>query len=386
MKLRGRIVRQLPGWIASGLMIVFTTFWTFWGAAEMYHEGWWGAWHNRLPYLVPIAVTLIPMLVAFRWPIVGGVLIVAVGVFALFMFGTGVAVIGLLIALVGAAFVVDGIVKRRAGRREVDAAAPSEWRLSRSDGAPSEWRLLKGDGAPSEWRLLKSGGAPWWRRRWRYLLAIGVPLLVFAGVSVNMLPVVLTRVDDGDRGARLIEGHGVTLVWAPQGPGWNWKQPWGGYPSWQSVALYGVPPVGLGDKAGYGRQGDDPADYVFATGEDMAATNLCRYLGADGMTLMDEPQDVWLMPTTDEVVRSLGRHGRNAGCEWDGEIRRQAPCDTLPDKESPLWATDHPAIYYWTADSYSEERGYFVAYNGTVNATYKPGGNPRHSYRCVREP
>jgi hypothetical protein len=201
-----------------------------------------------------------------------------------------------------------------------------------------------------------------------------------------MLPIVLTRVDDGDRSARLIEGHGVTLIWAPEGPGWNWRQPWGGYPSWQSVALYGVSPVGLGDKPGYGRTGDGYEDAVFATEADMAQTNLCRYLNAEGTVLLATPQDIWRMPTTDEVVRSLVRHGANAGCAWAGAIRQQAPCDVQPDKESPLWATDHPSIYYWTADAYSEDRGYFVAYNGMVNAAYKLGGNPRHSYRCVKEP
>jgi hypothetical protein len=125
---------------------------------------------------------------------------------------------------------------------------------------------------------------------------------------------------------------------------------------------------------------------VYATAQDMATTNLCRHLSADGTRLLETPQDVWRMPTTDEVVRSLVRHGEPAGCRWTGEIRQQAPCDVLPDKESPLWATDHAAIYYWTADAHDERRGYFVAFNGTVNATSKRGGNPRHSYRCVREP
>ena len=92
------------------------------------------------------------------------------------------------------------------------------------------------------------------------------------------------------------------------------------------------------------------------------------------------------MPTTDELVRSLGRHGENAGCQWQGEFRQQVECALRPDKESPLWATDHPAIYYWTTDSFDESQGYFVAFNGTVSAAYKLSGNPRHSYRCVREP
>jgi len=77
-------------------------------------------------------------------------------------------------------------------------------------------------------------------------------------------------------------------------------------------------------------------EYIFASQEKIAQTNLCRYLGADGTTLMDTPQDIWRMPTTDEVVRSLVRHGENAGCVWHGEIRTQALCDIQPDKESPL--------------------------------------------------
>jgi len=353
MELNRQTVLRLPGWIASVLMILVTLLWTFWGAAEMYHEGWWGAWHNRLPYLVPILATLAPTLLAFRWPLVGGMLIVLIGVFVLLFFGGDVALIGLVIALVGAAFVVDGILKRRG--------------------------VIEGTMGPA-------GPAPWWRRHWRSLLAVGGVLIIFTGVSVAMLPIVLTRVDDGDRSARLIEGNGVSLIWAPEGPGWNWRQPWGGYPSWQSIALYGVPPVGPGDKPGYGRQGEGYESIVFATEEDMARTNLCRYLNAEGTALLEEPQDIWRMPTTDEVVRSLVRHGANAGCEWPGAFRQQADCEVRPDKESPLWSTDHPAVYYWTADAQTEDDGVFVAYNGMVNATYKLGGNPRHSYRCVKEP
>jgi len=349
MKLTRKTLARVPGWSASVLMVVVTVFWTYWGIAEMYHEGWWGAWTNRLPYLVPIAVTLIPGLVAFRWPLVGGALIVVIGLFAAVFFGGGVTVIGLAIALTGGAFVFDGLIRRR---------APSQ-------PAP----------APM----------PWWRRHWRYVLLLGAPLIVAVGISAATLPIVLGRVDDGDRSARLIEGNGVTLIWAPEGPGWNWLQPWGGYPSWQRIALYGVPPLGLDDKPGYGRRVDGAGEGVYATAADMAERNLCRYLSADGTTLLDQPQDLWRMPTTDEVVRTLGRHGMNAGCVWRGNLG-QAECAVRPDKESPLWAADQAPVYYWTADAYSDDQGYFVAYNGMVNATYKLGGNPRHGYRCVREP
>ncbi|MGM0374007.1 MAG: DUF7670 domain-containing protein [Chloroflexota bacterium] len=341
---------RLPGWIASLLMIFFTAMWTFWGIAEMYHEGWWGAWYNRLPYLVPIFATLLPTLVVFRWPMVGGGLIILLGTFVAVFFGKTVALIGLAIALVGAAFVVDGLLKRRKLSEETQTHAS------------------------------------WWRRHWRYVLAVGLPILIILSVSVYMLPIVLTRVDDGYRGARLIEGKDIELIWAPEGPGWNWKQPWGGYPSWQKIAIYGVPPVGLEDKPGYGRQDTGDEAVLYATEEDMAETNLCLYLNEEGTELMDEPQGIWRMPTTDEVVRSLTRHGENVGCTWQGERRERVGCDRTPKKESPLWATDHPVVYYWTADVYSDSQGYFVAYNGTVNATVKTGGNPRHSYRCVKEP
>ncbi len=343
-----KVLLRIPGWLATAIMIFLIAGSTYWGMNEMYHEGWWGDWTNRLPYLVPILATLLPALLAFRWPLIGGGLLIVVGVFAFFFFSSDVQYIGIAIALVGGAFVFDGIVSKR---------------ITADRGS-----MIK----------------PWWRRDWRSLLAFGVSLLISLGISIRMLPVVLTRVDDGDRGVQLIEGNGVRLIWAPAGPGWNWQQPWGGYPSWQSLALYGLEPVGFAEKAGYGRL--DNGEVVFAGGEDMARGNLCLYLSEDGTTLMSEPQNIWRMPTTDELVRSLGRHGENAGCTWQGELGIQVKCNRLPDKESPLWATDQAVIYYWSADSHSQERGYFVAYNGTVNASYKLGGNPRHGYRCVREP
>jgi hypothetical protein len=295
-------------------------------------------------------VTLIPTLIAFRWPIVGGSLIIGVGLFALGFFDNDVAFIGLTVALVGSLFVWDGILKRR---HPEDAPDPSK---------------------------------PWWRRHLRYVLLVGLPAIVAVGVSAYNLPIVLTRVDDGDRGARLIRGNEVALVWAPEGPGWNYKQPWGGYPSWEDIALYGLAPIGFDDKPGYGRQDDEAESYVFATGEDMAATNLCLYLSEDGLTLKNTVQGVWRMPTTDEIVRSLARHGENTGCEWQGERGVMVECDERPDKESPLWSTDHAPIYYWSADEHDEQHAYFVAFNGTVADTKKHGGNPRHSHRCVREP
>jgi hypothetical protein len=230
-------------------------------------------------------------------------------------------------------------------------------------------------------RRAKGAGHPphpnWWLRNLHYVVGMGAPLAVLVIVSAVQLPGVLARVDDGDRGTRRIEGNGVTLVWAPAGPGWNWKQPWGGYPSWDSLALYGQPPIGIERKL----EGTE----VNATEADMRATGLCRFLSADGLTLMDEPQDVWRMPTTDEFVRSLVKRGENAGCSWAGG-EGQVPCRVRPDKETPLWAPEQEPIYMWTGEESNEHEAWYVSYNGFVHDQPKNWGNPRHGYRCVRAP
>ncbi len=343
----------IPGLVATLLLIAVTALWTFWGVAEMYYEGWFGSWTNRLPYLVPGVVCLILTLVAIRWPRAGGWLLILVGVaFTAWWWGRAARLgqltwrqvlaqgpVSLSLAVIGILFLVEG--RRR--------------------------RILEARGETLE--LLRA------RRRW-LKTAVALPLLVALGVTLYWAPTLLTRQDDGDRGARRIQGNGVTLTWAPLGPGWNWQQPWGGYPSWDSLARYGVPPVGLGEKPGL--------QDVHATAQEMATTGLCRYLRADGLSLSDEPQNIWRMPTTDEIVRSLTRHGENAGCVWDGRSER-ADCRVTPDKETPLWAPDLYPIYYWSADEFSLDEAYYVNYQGRIGHQRKDWGNPRHGYRCVRE-
>ena len=290
-----RMWRLLLG-LASAFMIAMTGLWTFWGTAEMYHEGWFGSWTNRLPYLAPIAVTLVPTVLCFLRPIAGGVLLMAIGLAAAgFFHNPAVAAMAAGIALVGVLFALDGWRRRQApAGGDAGRAGPGDVATA-DEAAPAP---------PSEPdRPEPARGRPWWRRDLRATFAVALALAIFVGVSAFNLPYVWGRFDDGDRSARRIDGNSVALVWAPEGPGWNWKQEWGGYPSWHAIALYGMPPVGLGAKPGYGRIEDEAGGYVYATAEDMARTNLCRYLGADGVTLYDVPQDVWRMPTADEVVR-----------------------------------------------------------------------------------
>jgi len=352
---------RLPGYIATGLVTLTTGFWMLWGVGEMLYEGWGQPFPTPLYYLIPAAICLTLTLLALTWPRFGGWLLILIGgAFTAWWWSLAAArgmlswrrvlgtfpVSGLLI-LTGVLFLLEGRYRRQ----------------QRTAG----------------WTPPKS----WVRRNLRYILALGFPLLIAVADAAFFAPLAFTRVDDGDRGARLIVGNGVTLIWAPKGPGWNWKQPWGGYPSWDMLALYGVPPVGLGDKPGYeGRH---------ATEEDMERTGLCRYLSADGLTLMDEPQDIWRMPTTDEIVRSLVRGGENAGCTWDGKSD-QATCRRQPNKDTPLWAPDEEPIYYWSGEEYNEEEAWYVPYTGggryggVIGHQPKSWGNPRHGYRCVREP
>lgn len=353
---RSELRHRLPGYIATAFVTLTTSFWTYWGAAEMYYEAWGLPFPEPFYYLVPGAICLALTLIVLKWPRAGGWLLIIVGgAFTVWWLrmtaGRGALSLGGVLSMfpVSGLLVVTGVLFLLEGRYR---------------------RRLRAEG----WTPPQK----WFRRNMRYLPAVGIPLLVAIAVSVYFVPILMTRVDDGDRGARLIEGNGVTLVWAPEGPGWNWKQPWGGYPSWNMIALYGIPPQGLGDKPGY--------EDVDATAADMHATGLCRYLSAEGLTLMTEPQDIWRMPTTDEIVRSLVLHGENAGCTWDGQSRHP-DCTTTPDKETPLWAPNDPPIYYWSADEYDERRAYYVGYNGqSVIPQPKSWGNPRHGYRCVRAP
>jgi len=350
---------RLPGRVAVALLIAITTFWSYWSIGEMYHEGWWGVWYFRLFYLIPGAVCLLLTLMAIRWPKIGGWLIVFIGgaftIFFLdikFVDGKFTMDNGFVGFLVSGPLVIIGI-------------------LFLIEASNKKHRISQG------WNHYPS----WWRRNLASILAVIPPLIIFIGFSFYYWPIVFTRIDDGDRGVRRIDGNGVELIWAPEGPGWNWIQDFGGYPSWNMIALYGVSPIGMGDKPGYGSEVGRHAG-----AQEMSDYNLCNFLSEDGLSLMSVPQSIWRMPTVDEYLRSMTRHEQNAGCHWDGEVRVQMQCETLPDKETPLWAPNLAPIYYWAAEEYNESEAYFVSFNGWVNKTFKAGGNPRHSYRCVRDP
>jgi hypothetical protein len=361
---------RLPGHLATALLALATTMWTFWGFGEMYYEGWWGAWTNRLPYLMPMVICLTFALLALHWPRFGGWTIITLGGAFTTWRWLRQAQLGTLtlrwaldwfpisgvFVLVGILFLLDGRY-----RRLQDAAG---WQPS----------------------------ARWWRRNLRCLAVFVPSFLTALGVTAFFIPLLASRTDDSYRGARLIQGNGVSLIWAPAGPGWSAgagpsKETGellpGANLSWNEIATYGVPPVGFGEKFEIQRRDANEAD--------MQATGLCRYLSEDGTDLMADPQNMWRMPTTDELVRSLVRGDEPAGCVWDG-ISSNAECTMQPNKDTPLWNPNASPIYYYSSEEYDADTAWYVPYTGgglyggVIGGQSKRGGNARHGYRCVREP
>ncbi|GAB4571666.1 MAG: hypothetical protein Kow0077_08960 [Anaerolineae bacterium] len=351
---------RLPGILALGLLVLPVSLWTLWSVAELFFEGWWGPLAQRLLYLIPMIICLTLTVVVLRWPRAGGMVLVAAG--ALFsawwwpqmLRRAGGALSGaafLSLFAVSGIFVVTGGLWYWEGRRLA--------------------------------RLNNPERIPRWIQRARWVIGLGLPLVIGVGVLAYHLPVVLLRVDRGERSAVRIQGNGVDLVWAPEGPGWArgaGPYPEGGrpvvaFPGWDALAWYGR--YGLDVRAFPSGQ--------HATAADMAATGLCRYLNAEGKQLMQEPQDVWRMPTVEEIVRSLVWRGENAGCSWDGGTQT-VHCRVRPDKDWPLWATDWSPVYYWAADEASAEEAWVVSSTGFVAHQPKHWGNSRHGFRCVREP
>ncbi|MEJ2693124.1 MAG: DUF1566 domain-containing protein [Candidatus Thiodiazotropha sp.] len=178
-----------------------------------------------------------------------------------------------------------------------------------------------------------------------YGVALGVPGLIILLFGAEPVYRVSTRVDDGDRGMRTLVGNGVNLQWAPAGPGWS-------------------------------RQGG--VDWT-------QAMSLASRLSEDGLSLEKTPQNIWRLPTRDELVRSMTRGGNNAGGQWDPQ--KAAPrYRRKPDKESPLWDPYAPLIYLWTQEEADEKRAWLMVYHGGVYSHLKSKASPSTGFRAVRKP
>ena len=293
--------REVIGWVAVALSTLIACFWAVWGIIENFHEGWFHDSFFRnvglmfIQYLSPTIVFLSLTLLAIAFPRIGSIAFALVGItLALALFGWDDTVAMQLVILP---------------------------------------MLLLG--------ILFWFGRPHPRRR-AYWIAVALPLLTLIICGAEPIVRVSGRVDDDNLEARLVEGNGVRLVWAPDGDGW-------------------------------------PRNGV--TWND--ALSRCQHLSEDGKTLAEVPQNLWRLPTVDEAVRSMSRHGINSGGTWDAQART-ATYQTRPDKESPLWNVRSQVIYWWTATEINAEQAYMIVYDGKVWPRRKRFAPDYLGYRCVK--
>jgi hypothetical protein len=293
---------QVVGWTAVGLSTVITCFWAFWGIIENFHEGWYyESWLSNVglmfaQYLSPMLLFMGVALVSLLWPRAGAGLHGILAPIAAWFFGAPANPAALLLALP-----LIGL------------------------GA------LYWFGRPQPRRIAAS-------------LAIGLPLLTLTVSGLAPALRVSQRLDDGNLQARLVQGNGLTLIWAPDGPGWP-------------------------------RKGADWYE----------AQQACEYLDKDGLALAPVAQHTWRLPTVDEAVRSMAHHGQNSGGAWDAKMAR-ATYETTPDKESPLWNVHSQLIYWWTATEADEDHAYIIVYDGEVWSRSKQLGPAYLGFRCVKPP
>ena len=329
----GHVVRRLPGIIALLLVTGMTVAAAVTGTASYFYEAWGQPWSHLPPYLLPTAGLMAAGLVALYWPRAGGVLLLAAsacagGYWLSVQLGRGMAPVDSLIfqaLLLTTPVIVAGLLFLLEARHR---------------------RLLRQEGAPV------SPG--WIARCWRPTLLVMVPLCAMAALAVQQLPALLARHDDGLRGARRIESGGTTLIWAPQGPGWNRLEPDGRYPGWNALLRHG-----------------------------RLAQDRCSYLNEEGTALADEPVRRWRMPTAHDIIGALSRGGQSAGCTWDGRSPH-ATCRTAPDKETPLWAPDQAPIYYWSGQEASAGTAFAVNYTGGISVLPTSSGALGVGFRCVK--
>jgi hypothetical protein len=293
-------LRTILGWGAVLMSATFACLWGFWGAIENFHEGWYheSALRNIelmvAQYLSPVILFIVLGLIAQRAPRVGAILHVGLAVVVLRVFNTsaGRVLIALPLAMMGVAY----------------------------------W----------------FGRVP--RRRLPLLIGGGLPALVVIVSGAWPAIRAASRIDDGQRGIRIIAGHGVRSSGRRRAPG---GRPW----AWSE------------------------------------AKQRCTQLSADGRTLFEganvAPATGWRLPSVDEVVRSMVHHGANAGGGWDATTG-SAVYRLAPDKETPLWNPRSQIIDWWTATEVDSAQALSVTYDGKIWPRRKRFGYDYLGYRCVR--
>jgi hypothetical protein len=292
--------RQVLGWVAIGLSTMIACFWAVWGIIENFHEGWFYASLISniglmfVQYLSPTLIFIGLSLLSIYLSRIGSIVHAALGLLLpLFLrqFNlTWIVFVTLPLVLLGTLYWFGRVQSRRVAS----------------------------------------------------YLVVGLPVLTLIICGVEPAYRVAGRVNDGNLQARLVEGNGVRLSWAPDGPGWP-------------------------------RTGTDWSE----------AASRCQHLQADGRGLLPEIQNIWRLPTVEEAVRSMSRHGANSGGWWDSQ-NKNAAYQVTPDKESPLWNIHSQIIYWWTATEIDDKSAFMIVYDGKVWPRHKQVHPSYLGFRCVK--
>ncbi len=363
---RSKRVFGLPGNIAYFLLLFATLVAAYWGTAEFFHEGWFS------PYGKYLIFYLLPLL-----------LLMGLTLFSLSFPGPG----GIIIVLLASVFTLWRFFRLRALHLPIPASLWVVGAVLCLPGLLLLWEGLRsGKSAPAR------GESNGWRPCLREIVLLVLSLVVLMGVGTPLLVRNLNRIPLKDFGEATIRGNGITLTFAPAGPGWLYSnrhpiefrgKTYSGL-SWNQIALFGKEPMGFEGKR-YGPDYDGtPQSIYYATREDFERYNMFRYLDSSGTVLTDSLQDYWRLPTVGELVRCLIYRGKNAGGEFDPRTGKVRYLRT-PDKDAPLWAPSMEVIYYWTATSYNEELAYDIAYNGRLRRIPKTSCQDYRGFRAVRK-
>lgn len=287
-------LKLIIGWITFSVSVLTACFWAYWGIIENFHEGWYHSSFGQnvllmfLQYLAPVIVTVAFSLLAIFNNKIGAIVFLATGIGLSLLVNNPIASVP---------FIVLGVLY---------------WF---SDFSP---------------------------KKWKYRLILILPFVTLVVFGIEPVIRVSGRINDGNFGARKIQQNDVSLIWAPQGPGWP-----GDGVSWHE------------------------------------ADSICAYLKEDGLSTAEVPQNIWRLPTVEEAVKSMQRHGANAKGKLNTE--GQPEYEIRPDKETPLWNPNSKVIYWWTKTEIDENNAYIIVYDGKIWKRRKGFSANYLGFRAVKE-
>lgn len=171
--------KNATGWIGVFITVIISGLWSYWGAFENFHEGWYSKsiWENifmlLFQYLLFAWLFTVLALIGLRWKKAGLVVHLLSGAFCFWFFrGAVFSVVGLMVVI---PFIVLGAL------------------------------YYFGEPIP---------------KRLAYIIIIAVPLIIITAISIPQGVRISKRVNDNDLGIRVIKTLNYSLSWAPRGPGW----------------------------------------------------------------------------------------------------------------------------------------------------------------------